>query len=62
MVGAGFTVTKGARRITRLGGRLTRADKASANRRARRHVRQRMHARGVDAELAPKLWTERQVL
>ena len=58
----GFTVTKGARRATRIGGRLGRTDKAKANRRSRHHVRQHVHVRGVDADPMPKLWTDWDVI
>jgi hypothetical protein len=62
MAGAGFAVTKGARRITQIGGRLPRADKSLANRKNRRQVRQEVQARGVEADVVMKLWTERDVL
>jgi hypothetical protein len=54
-----FAVTKAARRITfRTGGRINSSIKAYANRRNRRGLRQELHARGEDADLAPKLWTD----
>jgi hypothetical protein len=62
MRGAGFAVTKGARRITRIGGRLRHVEKAAANRKNRRHAHQQFQTHGEDADLAPKLWTERNVL
>jgi hypothetical protein len=62
MPGAGFTVTKAARRATRIGGRLCADDKALANRRSRRHLRQERHARGEDADVTPKLWTDWDVI
>ncbi len=62
MPGAGFAVTLGARRVTRIGGRLPREDKALANRKNRRHAHQELHARGADADILPKLWTERDVV
>lgn len=55
MAGAGFSVTKGARHITRTGGRLRAIDKAIANRKNRRHTKQDLQARGADALLTPKL-------
>jgi hypothetical protein len=59
MPGAGFAVTKGARQITFWrGGRLNTSIKAYANRRNRRSLRQQLHARGENADLAPKLWTD----
>jgi len=62
MVGAGFAVTVGARRITRIGGRLRRAEKAAANRKNRRHLHQQLQAHGEDADLEPKLWTDWDVI
>ena len=62
MVAAGFAITKSARRATRIGGRLRREEKASANRRNRRHLRAQLQTRGEDADLAPKLWTDRDVI
>jgi hypothetical protein len=62
MPGAGFAVTKGARRITRIGGHLRALDKAIANRKNRRHTKQDLHARGADALLTPKLWTDYDVI
>ena len=61
-VGSRDTVTKGARRITRIGGRLPREDKALANRKNRRQAHQEVRAHGEDADVLPKLWTERDVL
>jgi hypothetical protein len=59
MRGAGFAITKGARRATfTTGGRVNASIKAYANRRNRRGLRQELHARGADAGLAPKRWTE----
>ena len=55
-------MTKGARRITRIGGRLPREDKALANRKNRRQAHQEVRAHGEDADVLPKLWTERDVL
>ena len=60
--GAGFAVTKGARRITRIGGHLRALDKAIANRKNRRHTKQDLQARGADALLTPKLWTDYDVI
>lgn len=62
MAGAGFAVTKMARRATRIGGSLNHADKAWANRRNRRHARQELRAHGEDADLTPKLWTDYDVV
>jgi hypothetical protein len=62
MPGAGFAVTKMARRATRIGGSLNQADKAWANRRNRRHVRQELHVHGENAEITPKLWTDWDVI
>ena len=58
MPGAGFAVTRGARRITRVGGRLRHVEKAAANRKNRRRAHQQLQAHGEDADLAPKLWTD----
>jgi hypothetical protein len=58
MPGAGFAVTKDARRAANtIGGRLGAADKARANRRNRHRARLELQARGEDAHLTPKLWT-----
>jgi hypothetical protein len=62
MPGAGFAVTKTARRATRIGGHLRREEKARANRRNRRHAHQELRTRGEDAVLAPKLWTDWDVI
>ena len=62
MVGAGFAVTKNARRITRIGGHLGSIEKADANRKNRRHTKQEIQAHGVDADIIPKIWTERDVI
>ncbi len=62
MRGAGFAVTKGARRITAVGGSLDAHDKALANRRNRRHLKQDLAEHGEDAELLPKLWTDWDVI
>jgi hypothetical protein len=60
MAGAGFAVTKYAPRAhKRWGGWL---DKAWANRRNRRHVRQELHVHGEDAEVTMKLWTDWDVV
>jgi hypothetical protein len=57
MRGAGFAVTKAAGRVT-AGVRVNASIKAYANRRNRRGLRQQLHARGADADLTPKLWTD----
>jgi len=63
MAGAGFAVTKGARRATRVGGRLGTEDKSAANRHNRRQVRVVVHVAGVDADVwPPKLWTDWDVI
>jgi len=62
MPGAGLAVTKGARGITRIGGRLSRKEKALANRKNRRQAHQQLRARGADADILPKLWTDFDVL
>ena len=62
MAGAGFAITWSARRITRVGGRLTHEEKAFANRRNRRQVKQALLARGDDADIVPKLWTDWDVI
>jgi len=62
MNGAGFAVTKDARTITKIGGRLGRIEKALANRRNRRHIRRDLHTHGEDATLLPKLFTSWDVL
>jgi len=59
---AGFAVTREARRVTRIGGRLPQADKSLANRKNRRQVRQEVQAHGAEADVVMKLWTERDVL
>jgi hypothetical protein len=62
MIGSGFAVMKGARRATRIGGSLRAEDKALANRRNRRHVREQVRKHGESADLTPKLWTDRNVI
>jgi hypothetical protein len=62
MHGAGFAITKGARRATRIGGRLRAVEKAAANRANRRQLKQELHLRGVDAEQLPHLWTDWDVI
>jgi hypothetical protein len=62
MAGGGSAVTKGARRITKLGGRLGHEEKALANRKNRRHARRELHAHGEDAVITPKLWTDFDVI
>jgi hypothetical protein len=62
MPGAGFSVTKMARRATRIGGRVNHTEKACANRRNRRHLRQELHVHREDAVLTPKLWTDWDVI
>lgn len=58
----GFAVTKGARRAVRIGGSLGSIAKGLANRRNRRRAKQELHTRGEDAVLAPKLWTDWDVI
>ncbi len=62
MPGAGFAVTKSARRITRLGGRLSHEDKALANRKNRKQTKQELQTRMPDADITPKLWTDWDLL
>jgi hypothetical protein len=63
MAHAGFVVTKMARSATAIGGRLTVEEKARANRRNRRAVREQVRLGGVDADvLPPKLWTDWDVI
>ena len=57
MRGAGFAITRDARRATRIGGHLGSAEKATANRRNRRAARAELRARGEDALLVAKLYT-----
>lgn len=57
MNGAGFAVTKCARRAVRVGGELGRIEKRVANRRNRRRFHQELRSRGEDAAFVPKLWT-----
>ena len=58
----GFAITKGARRATRIGGSLSRVDKAKANRRNRHHVRQHVREHGAAADPMPKLWTDWDII
>lgn len=62
MPGAGFNITKGARRATRIGGRLSHEEKSLANRRARRRTHQELHVCGEDALFEPVLWTDWDVI
>jgi hypothetical protein len=63
MRGAGFAVTKTARHAARtIGGTLNHEDKALANRRNRRHLRQDLQRHGEEADLLPKLWTDYDVI
>lgn len=57
-----YIVTLGARRITRLGGSLTRQDKAVANRRARRAINAELREKGEDASGNAKLYTDYDVI
>jgi hypothetical protein len=52
----------GARRATRIGGSLGAPEKALANRKNRRHARQDVRTRGVDADPMPKLHTDWDVI
>jgi hypothetical protein len=59
MPGAGFAVTKRARRASHfIGGRLTSVEKRDANRGNRRHLKLDLRVHGEDAQLTPKLWTD----
>ncbi len=62
MPGAGFAVTKGARRATRIGGRLRAEEKSFANRRNRRQAHHELRANGTDADIVPKLYTDYDVI
>jgi|SRR5580704_8386980 hypothetical protein len=54
---------KAATRITfRIGGSLTGIDKALANRRNRRALKQDLRVHGEDTRLTPKLWTDWEVI
>ncbi len=60
--GAGFTITRSARRATRIGGHLGGEEKALACRRNRRRLRQDLREHGEDALLEPALWTDWDVI
>jgi hypothetical protein len=62
MKGAGFAVTKGARRATRIGGSLGAGSKARANRRNRRRAKKELRTRGEDALFMPLLWADWDVI
>lgn len=62
MAGAGFAVTKGARKAARIGGSLSSFDKHKANRRNRRRAKQDLLARGENADFCPKLHTDWDVI
>jgi hypothetical protein len=63
MAHAGFVVTKMARSATAIGGRLTVKEKARANRRNRRAVREQVRTDGAEVDIRPpRLWTDWDVI
>jgi hypothetical protein len=59
---SGFAVTKGARRVTKIGGTMGREEKALANRRNRRRLNEDLRINGEDAALTPILFTDWDVI
>ncbi len=52
-----FAVTKCARRATRIGGQFGRAEKARANRRARRKTHRELRTRGEDGDFTVRRYS-----